>query len=109
MHDFEYQITNSIFVSRYLIFRLPLFFVLLGLKTSFGIRKLTEYQILISKLTLNARFCITNYHFDIRSSVFDIRTAAVFRLNRVKKPSLAFEKLPNIKVFYIKTKFNARF
>ena len=49
MHDFEYQITNSIFVIRYSIFELPLFFVLLGSKTFFGIRKFTEYYIFIIK------------------------------------------------------------
>ena len=47
MHDFEYQITNSIFVIdiRNSIFELPLFFILLGPETFFGIRKVTEYQV----------------------------------------------------------------
>ena len=45
IHDFEYQIANSIFVVRYSIFELPHFFILLGSKTFFGIRKITEYQI----------------------------------------------------------------
>ena len=45
MRDFESQIINSIFVVRYLIFELPLFFILLGSKTFFGIRKVTEYQV----------------------------------------------------------------
>ena len=44
MHGFEYQITNSIFVIRYSIFELPLFFVFLWSKTFFSIRKVTEYQ-----------------------------------------------------------------
>ena len=56
MHDFEHQITNSIFVVRYSIFELPHFIILLGSKTFLSIRKVTEYQIFISKLTLNARF-----------------------------------------------------
>ena len=44
MHDFEYQITNSIFVVRYSIFELQLFFILLGSKTFFGIRKVNKFQ-----------------------------------------------------------------
>ena len=45
MHDFEYQITNSIFVVRYSIFELPVLIILLGAKTFFGIRKDTKYQV----------------------------------------------------------------
>ena len=45
MHDFEYQITNSIFVIRYSIFELPLFFVFLWSKNFFSNRKVTEYQV----------------------------------------------------------------
>ena len=45
MHGFEYQITNSIFVVRYSIFEMLLFFVLLWSKTFFGIRKVAKYQI----------------------------------------------------------------
>ena len=45
MHSFEYQITNSIFVVRYSIFELPLFFVLLGSKTFFSVWIVTEYQV----------------------------------------------------------------
>ena len=44
-HDFEYQTTNSIFVIRYSIFELPLLIILLGSKTFFGTRKVTEYQV----------------------------------------------------------------
>ena len=44
MQDFDHQITTSIFVIRYSIFELPLFFVLLGSKPVFGIRKVTKYQ-----------------------------------------------------------------
>ena len=84
MHDFEYQITNSIFVVRYSTFELPLFFVLLRSKTFFGIRKVTEFQFLISKLAFNARNGISNYQFDIRNSIFDVRTADVFHLIRVE-------------------------
>ena len=46
MHNFEYQITNSIFVIRYLIFELSLFFILLVSKTFLSIQKVTEYQVL---------------------------------------------------------------
>ena len=45
MLDFEYQITNSIFVIRYSIFELPLFFILLVSKTFLSIQKATEYQV----------------------------------------------------------------
>ena len=45
MHDFEYQITNSIFVIRYSISELPLFFILWVSKTFLSIRKVTEYQV----------------------------------------------------------------
>ena len=45
MHDFEYQITNSIFVIRYSIFELPLFSILLVSKTFLSIQKVTEYQV----------------------------------------------------------------
>ena len=45
MHDIEYQITNSIFVIRYSIFELPLFFILLVSKTLLSIQKVTEYQV----------------------------------------------------------------
>ena len=49
MHDFEYQITNSIFVVRYSIFELPLFFILLVSNTFLSIRKVTEYQVFNTK------------------------------------------------------------
>ena len=45
MHDFEYQIPNSIFVIRYSIFELPMFFILLGSKTVLSVWKVTEYQV----------------------------------------------------------------
>ena len=45
MHDFEYQIPNSIFVIRYSIFELPMFFILLGSKTFLSVWKVTEYQV----------------------------------------------------------------
>ena len=44
MHDFEYQITRQ-FDIRSSIFELPLFYVLLGSKTFFGIRKDFIYQV----------------------------------------------------------------
>ena len=90
---------------------MPLFFKLLGSKTFFGIRKVacTEYQVFISKLTFIARFWISNYQFDIRNSIFDIQTAAVYHLIRVKKPSSAFGKLPNIMFLISKLTFNAQF
>ena len=45
MYDFEYQIPNSIFVIRYSIFELPMFFILLGSKTFLSVCKVTEYQV----------------------------------------------------------------
>ena len=63
----------------------------------------------ISSFQYQTRFWISNYQFDIRNSIFDNRTAAVFHLIRVKKPSLAFGTLPNIKFLISKLTFNARF
>ena len=70
MHDYEYQITNSIFVVRYSNCRY--FSILLWAKTFFGIRKVTEYQVLLSKLTFNTRFLISNYQLNIRNSIFEL-------------------------------------
>ena len=66
MHDFEYQITNSIFLIRYSIFELPLFFVFFASKTFFSIRKVTEYQIFNIKTTFKCT--IFNIKLSIRYS-----------------------------------------
>ena len=73
MHDFEYQIPNSIFVIRYSIFELPLFFVLLWSKTFFSIWKDTEYQIFNIKTNFKCTIWISNYQFEIRYSIFELR------------------------------------
>ena len=66
MHDFEYQIANSIFVIRYSIFELPLLIILLGSKTFFGIRKVTEYQVF--NIKTNFSCTILNIKLPIRYS-----------------------------------------
>ena len=66
VHDFEYQITNSIFVIRYSIFELSLFFVFLGSITFFSIRKVTEYQLF--NIKTNFKCTILNFTLSIRYS-----------------------------------------
>ena len=103
MHDFEYQITNSIFVIRYSIFELPMFFVFLGWKTFLSIRKVFEYQIFNIKTNrFNARFWISNYQFDIRYSIFELPLFFVFLGS---KTFFSIRKVTEYQIFNIKTDF----
>ena len=79
----QFDIRSSIFDIRTTAF----FHLIRGQKPSLTFGKLPNINFLISKLTFNARFWISNYQFDIRYSIFDIRTAAVFHLISVEKPS----------------------
>ena len=71
MHDFEYQIINSIFAIQYSIFELPMFFILLVPKSFLSIRKVTEYQFF--NIKTNFKCTISNIKLPIRYSLFDNR------------------------------------
>ena len=87
------------------MFELPHFFILLGSKTFFGIRKSIKF--LISKLTLLHDFehQITNSILVIRYSIFEL---PMFFILLVSKTLLSMRKVTEYRVFNIKT-FNARF
>ena len=103
MHDFEYQITTSIFVIRYSIFELPPFFVFIRSKTFFGVRKFTEYQVFNIKVLMHGfEYQITNSIFVVRYSIFEL---PLFFVLLGSKTVFGIRKVTEYQVFNIQTSF----